>query len=632
MPPLPPRLAWYVVGIILVVAVYVVFPGDPTTELGLADGRSHGGRPHGRRRRRHRHRAGRRARVRPVRRPSAPRLARVPRRGSSTRSGRRSSTRPPSAGSSSDCCSPPGSVRVPAVVIQALAYVLATRVGRTGGSLYLVLLDLVIGLVGGWLTIVTGGIAAAFVFDALTRLGVFVATGSPDAQVPPEWVERGGGGPARLGVGGRGRGRRRWPVDARGMAGRRARRPVRARHRHRRVGVRTGASRRLPARRSPASRARLLPPDRRSRTGTSTTSTPRSRDGRHRAARRPVRPRPVLRLALPVLRLRRARRGGGTGAGGADRRLRRGAPRGDRPPGRRARRPGRARRTCRARRPSPPSTSAAGRLRCSPPARSARSSTASATRFGVARDAEVTIEVNPGAGRPRRPRGLRRRRRHARLDRRPEPRAGGAAPPRPPPRARGRGARRPWRRAGGGRDLGRARPPVRRPGPDGGLVGRDAPRGARPRARPPLPLRPHAGRPRRRGPDRTGGRPPADERRRPSLARARARRAGRGRGRGGLPARVRRRSTPRDSATTRSATGRGPATRAGTTSRTGSASRTRRSGWARTRSTGVSRRWNAARLDGYLDALVPPAGPAASPPSRPAARRRWTRRRPPRRR
>jgi membrane protease YdiL (CAAX protease family) len=68
-----------------------------------------------------------------------------------------------------------------AVLIQALAYVLATRVGRSGGDWYLVLLDLAIALVGGWLTVLTGGIAAAFIAHAVTRLAVFLATGSADA-------------------------------------------------------------------------------------------------------------------------------------------------------------------------------------------------------------------------------------------------------------------------------------------------------------------------------------------------------------------------------------------------------------------------------------------------------------------
>lgn len=68
-----------------------------------------------------------------------------------------------------------------AVLIQAFSYVLATRVGRSGGDWYLVLLDLGIALVGGWLTVLTGGIAAAFIAHAVTRLAVFLATGSADA-------------------------------------------------------------------------------------------------------------------------------------------------------------------------------------------------------------------------------------------------------------------------------------------------------------------------------------------------------------------------------------------------------------------------------------------------------------------
>jgi membrane protease YdiL (CAAX protease family) len=64
-----------------------------------------------------------------------------------------------------------------AVVVQAIVYALATRAGRKGGDLYLLLLDLGIGLVGGWLTVVTGGIGAAIVAHAITRLALFVATG-----------------------------------------------------------------------------------------------------------------------------------------------------------------------------------------------------------------------------------------------------------------------------------------------------------------------------------------------------------------------------------------------------------------------------------------------------------------------
>ena len=119
-----------------------------------------------------------------------------------------------------------------------------------------------------------------------------------------------------------------------------------------------------------------------------------------------------------------------------------------------------------------------------------------------------------------------------------------------------------------------------------------------------------------------GRRPPADDGRRPALARA-------------AHARRRTRIGPRPSTTTPSIasraagwrgyeirTGRGPATRAATTSRTGSAGRTRRSGPGAHAFDGVTRRWNAARLDGYVGALTPADGRAE-----PAARRRGGHRR-----
>ena len=86
------------------------------------------------------------------------------------------------------------------------------------------------------------------------------------------------------------------------------------------------------------------------------------------------------------------------------------------------------------------------------------------------------------------------------------------------------------RGAGGRHRLGQPRPPLRRPGRVAGRLDRDARRGARARTRPPLPLRPHPRRPRRRGTDRSRRRPPADDRRRASLADGRASPPGRGPG------------------------------------------------------------------------------------------------------
>ena len=137
---------------------------------------------------------------------------------------------------------------------------------------------------------------------------------------------------------------------------------------------------------------------------------------------------------------------------------------------------------------------------------------------------------------------------------------------------------------------------------------RDARRGARARARPPVALRADARRPGRRGPHRARRRPPADDAGRPALARRRAARPGRG------PARPRSTTTPSIAwprpagAATRSATGRGP----------GHESRHNLVYWQRRpyeavgpgahAFDGATRRWNAARLDGYLAALTPADG------------------------
>ena len=62
-------------------------------------------------------------------------------------------------------------------LIQALVYALATRVGAPGRDRYMLVLVLVIGLGSGWVTLQTGGIGAAFLGHAVTRLAVFLATG-----------------------------------------------------------------------------------------------------------------------------------------------------------------------------------------------------------------------------------------------------------------------------------------------------------------------------------------------------------------------------------------------------------------------------------------------------------------------
>ena len=62
-------------------------------------------------------------------------------------------------------------------IIQALVYALATRVGAPGRDRYMLVLVLVLGLASGWVTIQTGGIGAAFLGHAITRVAMFLATG-----------------------------------------------------------------------------------------------------------------------------------------------------------------------------------------------------------------------------------------------------------------------------------------------------------------------------------------------------------------------------------------------------------------------------------------------------------------------
>ena len=75
-----------------------------------------------------------------------------------------------------------------AIITQALLYALATRLGAPGRNRYMLLLALIIGIVGGWLTIATGGIAASFLAHAVTRFSVFLCTGHA-GQVAPRGRE-----------------------------------------------------------------------------------------------------------------------------------------------------------------------------------------------------------------------------------------------------------------------------------------------------------------------------------------------------------------------------------------------------------------------------------------------------------
>ena len=69
-------------------------------------------------------------------------------------------------------------------VAQTLLYALATRLGAPGRPLYMLLVALVIGFTGGWLTGITGGIGAAFLGHAITRLAIFLLTGHAGIPAP----------------------------------------------------------------------------------------------------------------------------------------------------------------------------------------------------------------------------------------------------------------------------------------------------------------------------------------------------------------------------------------------------------------------------------------------------------------
>jgi hypothetical protein len=69
-------------------------------------------------------------------------------------------------------------------LIQAIVYALTTRLGAPGRDRYLLVLALGIGVVGGWLTALTGGIAAAFLGHAVTRFAVFLCTGHAGQTMP----------------------------------------------------------------------------------------------------------------------------------------------------------------------------------------------------------------------------------------------------------------------------------------------------------------------------------------------------------------------------------------------------------------------------------------------------------------
>jgi hypothetical protein len=78
---------------------------------------------------------------------------------------------------------PSGTAANVAILGQAVMYVLATRLGAPGRDRYMLVLSMLVGLVGGWATLLTGGIGASFLGHAITRVAVFLTTGH--AGQPP---------------------------------------------------------------------------------------------------------------------------------------------------------------------------------------------------------------------------------------------------------------------------------------------------------------------------------------------------------------------------------------------------------------------------------------------------------------
>jgi hypothetical protein len=81
-----------------------------------------------------------------------------------------------------------------AILASAVAYALCTRLGAPGRDKYMLVLSLLIGLIGAWATLLTGGIGAAFLGHAITRVAVFLTTGHagqpPARGTEPEELEK----------------------------------------------------------------------------------------------------------------------------------------------------------------------------------------------------------------------------------------------------------------------------------------------------------------------------------------------------------------------------------------------------------------------------------------------------------
>jgi Type II CAAX prenyl endopeptidase Rce1-like len=71
-----------------------------------------------------------------------------------------------------------------AILIQALIYGLATRLGAPGRDRSVFALALLLAVATGWATIVTGGIGAAFIGHTIARFAMFLTTGHTGQPLP----------------------------------------------------------------------------------------------------------------------------------------------------------------------------------------------------------------------------------------------------------------------------------------------------------------------------------------------------------------------------------------------------------------------------------------------------------------
>jgi hypothetical protein len=84
-----------------------------------------------------------------------------------------------------------------AIVVQALVYAIASRTGAPGRDPYRLVLSLAVGLIGGWLTVETGGIGAAFLGHAVARSAGFAVSEGDEARTRLAAGSGAAAGPAR---------------------------------------------------------------------------------------------------------------------------------------------------------------------------------------------------------------------------------------------------------------------------------------------------------------------------------------------------------------------------------------------------------------------------------------------------